>query len=92
MSRNLKWAFGCHALALLLLAVFSLIYLFRSEFMPYHAAAVEQVWREIDPAFQVLILALMRAAGEPLVKVGTPVPDPRMISSMIFSCVEHTLS
>ena len=63
MSGRLKVAFLCHLLALLLLAIFGLIYLVRSEFMPYHAVAVGQNWSELDPSFQILILALMRAAG-----------------------------
>ena len=31
--------------------------------MPYHAVAVGQSWTEVDPAFQVLILALMKVTG-----------------------------
>ena len=31
--------------------------------MPYHASAVEQNWTEVNPAFQILILALMKAVG-----------------------------
>ena len=34
--------------------------------------------------------ALMRAAGEPLSKEGTPVPDPRMISSMVVPLLPHS--
>lgn len=46
------------------LALFGAIYLTRSEFMPYHAAAVGQSWGEVAPGFQVLLLAMMRAVGE----------------------------
>ena len=56
-------AFCCHLLAALSLLIFALVYLFRSEFMPYHAVAVGQNWAEVDPAFQVLTLALMKVAG-----------------------------
>lgn len=63
MSGRLKVAFLCYLLTLPLLIIFGLIYLFRPEFMPYHAVAVGQRWSEIDPAFQILILALMRVAG-----------------------------
>ena len=63
MSGRLKVAFLCYLLALSLLTIFGLIYLFRSEFMPYHAVAVGQSWSELDPSFQILILALMRAVG-----------------------------
>jgi hypothetical protein len=63
MIGRLKVAFLCYLLALPFPLIFGLIYLFRSEFMPYHAVAVGQSWSEVDPAFQILILALMRATG-----------------------------
>ncbi len=63
MNWKLKVAFFCHLLALLLLIAFGLIYLFRSEFMPYHAVAVGKSWAEVEPAFQILILALMKVTG-----------------------------
>ncbi len=63
MSGKLKIAFFCYLLATFLLLLFSIIYLFRSEFMPYHAIAVGQNWSEIDSAFQILILALMKVTG-----------------------------
>lgn len=43
--------------------IFAFIYLFRPEFMPYHAIAVGKEWSEVAPEFQVLILALMRVSG-----------------------------
>ncbi len=45
------------------LAVFGAVYLIRPEFMPYHAEAVGQSWAEVEPEFQILILALMRVVG-----------------------------
>lgn len=45
------------------LAIFGAIYITRSEFMPYHAAAVGQSWAEVAPAFKVLLLASMRTVG-----------------------------
>lgn len=42
---------------------FGLVYLFKNSFMPYHADAISRTWEELNPAFQILILALMRAAG-----------------------------
>ena len=63
MNWKLKVAFSCHLLALILLFAFGLIYLLRSEFMPYHAVAVGKSWTEVDPAFQILILALMKVTG-----------------------------
>ncbi len=43
--------------------VFGLVYLFKDSFMSYHAVALSSSWEELNPAFQTLILALMRAAG-----------------------------
>ena len=63
MSWRLKVAFSCYLLDLLLLTVFALMYLLRSEFMPYHADAVGQSWAEVGPAFQILISALMKVTG-----------------------------
>ena len=42
---------------------FAFMYLFRSEFMPYHAIAVEKSWEEVDAGLQVLVIALMRVSG-----------------------------
>jgi predicted anti-sigma-YlaC factor YlaD len=43
--------------------VFGLVYLFKNSFMSYHAVAVSSSWEALNPSFQTLILALMRAAG-----------------------------
>ena len=63
MSGRQKVTFLCYLLAVSLLIVFGLMYLFRSEFMPYHAVALGASWSELDPAFQILLLALMRVVG-----------------------------
>ena len=63
MSKTMKIAFGCHLASAMLLLVFGLVYLFRSEFMPYHADAVAREWSAVEPPYQILILALMRATG-----------------------------
>lgn len=63
MRGRLKIAFFCYLVLLPLSIIFGLIYLFRPEFMPYHAVAVGQRWPEVDPAFQILIMALMRVVG-----------------------------
>lgn len=39
------------------------VYLSLSEFMPYHAAAVQMAWEELDPNFQGLILGLLKGLG-----------------------------
>ena len=63
MSIRMKVGFWCHLLAMLLIGIIGLIYLFRSQFMPYHAIAVGKTWAEVDPAFQILLLALIRVVG-----------------------------
>ncbi len=63
MNSKLKLSFSCYLIASLLLVAYGLFYLLRPEFMPYHAEAVGKSWVEVDPAFQILILALMKAVG-----------------------------
>jgi hypothetical protein len=63
MSKRLKVAFWCHLIALLLIALIGVIYLFRGQFMPYHAVALGRDWAGLDRALQVLLLALMKAVG-----------------------------
>ncbi len=63
MSWKLKVAFVCYLLGSLILISFALMYILRSEFMPYHAAAVGLSWTEVDPAFQIVISALMKVTG-----------------------------
>ena len=63
MSTSMKVAMVSYSMAVVLLAVFGLVYLFRPEFMPYHADAVAREWSAVEEPFQVLFLALMRVAG-----------------------------
>ena len=56
-------SFISYVLVGLLGFAFAFIYLFRSEFMPYHAVAVGSDWNDIDHGMQILILALMRVSG-----------------------------
>lgn len=63
MSKRMKVAFGCHLLALLLIAVAGVVYLFRTQFMPYHAVALGKSWAEVDTASQILLLAALRIIG-----------------------------
>lgn len=53
----------CYLLSTALMAAFGSVYLFRSEFMPYHADAIGTNWESVDRTIQILILALMRVAG-----------------------------
>ena len=63
MNTRMKVAFWCYALGTLIVTGFGIVYLVRPEFMPYHSVAVGLRWAAVDPSFQMLILALMRAVG-----------------------------
>jgi uncharacterized membrane protein len=56
-------ALFCYALAFLTTVVFSLVYLSRSDFLPYHGIATARTWEEIDPSMQLLIMALIKVVG-----------------------------
>jgi hypothetical protein len=43
--------------------LFAGMYLFRPDFMPYHAVAVGMPWADVPAEFQILIIALMRVSG-----------------------------
>ena len=60
-------SYSCVALVSIL---FGLIYLTRNQFMPYHAEALSLSWSELSENMQVLILALMRAAGGGFLATG----------------------
>ena len=63
-------AIACYLVAAGLSAMFGVIYLTRSEFMPYHSKAIGQEWGELTTNLQILLLALMRACGGGLLGVG----------------------
>ncbi len=47
------------------------IYVFRSQFMSYHAEALSTNWEQLDGAIQTLLLALMDVAGAGWLALGT---------------------
>jgi len=63
LNIRMKLSFIFYLLFLLITISFSVVYLTRSEFMPYHAVAIGQKWAEIDSGFQSLFLALMKATA-----------------------------
>lgn len=63
-------SFGCYFLAGLGSFAFGVVYMTRSQFMPYHAKAIEKEWDETEPKIQLLILALMRVAGSGMLSAG----------------------
>ncbi len=63
MSKRMKVAFGCHLLALLMIAFGGTLYLSRTQFMSYHAVALGKSWTDIDQPLQTLFLAGLKAGG-----------------------------
>jgi len=58
-----KIAFWCYISAMAGAGIFGVMFLFRREFMPYHADAVGMPWSDVPAQFQILILALLKLAG-----------------------------
>lgn len=54
---------SCYALIAIIFVAFGIVYLTRSEFMPYHQVALQREWEKIEKELQTLILALMRVTG-----------------------------
>lgn len=73
MTTILKISFSCYSITAIVSIIFGIIYLTRSEFMPYHAVALEREWTELDIKTQTLILALMRVAGGGFLATGMAV-------------------
>lgn len=63
MSTALTAAFFAHALGLLIMAAFALVYLTRRTFMPYHRVAIGSDWNSLPKGAQVVILGLMKVVG-----------------------------
>jgi ABC-type transport system involved in cytochrome c biogenesis permease component len=70
MTTRGKAAAVSYSIVALISVVMGSIYLFSPQFMPYHAAALGTAWAALEPAEQILILALMRVAGGGWVAVG----------------------
>ena len=60
----------CYGVNAAIALVFGIIYLTRSQFMPYHSLALAKPWSEVEPNAQTLILALMRVAGGGFIATG----------------------
>jgi hypothetical protein len=63
MNGPKKIAFALFTLVVILSGAFAAVYLFRAEFMPYHAAAVGKSWTELDGSMRILILGFLRVVG-----------------------------
>ncbi len=56
-------ALACYALGFVVFLAFALVYLGRSQFLPYHAIAVGVGWHDVDARMRVLLLALLKVIG-----------------------------
>jgi hypothetical protein len=56
-------AFGCYLVPALTLLAFGVRYLTASQFMPYHAAALQRQWTDLLPNEQGVMLAALRGGG-----------------------------
>ena len=63
MNGTLIAAFVCYFSAALFSAIFGVVYLTRSKFMPYHEDALGLSWSQLDARMQTLLLAFMRISG-----------------------------
>ena len=67
---NRKWAFWCFFVALLVPTAFGLVYMAMPQVMPYHLAALGTDWAGVPPAYQIVLLTLMKATGAGMVSTG----------------------
>jgi hypothetical protein len=63
VSTKTRVAFGCYLAAIAGLGSWGVVYLFRGDFMPYHAVAAGMPLSEVPPPFQVLVLTLYKLTG-----------------------------
>jgi hypothetical protein len=59
----MKLSFGCYLTAIAGLGAWGVVYLFRGDFMPYHAVAVGMPLSDVPHPFQVLVLTLYKLTG-----------------------------
>ena len=63
LSTTMKVTYYAYFVTVPVLLVFGFRYLFSSQFMPYHSAAIGLPWEQVQPGVQFVILALMRVVG-----------------------------
>ncbi len=73
MNTTFIAAFVCYALSSLISMIFGIIYLVRSQFMPYHQEALGKPWEELDHRLQAILLGLMRVVGGGFLATGLSV-------------------
>ncbi len=83
MTNRDRIAFGCYLVPALTLLAFGVRYLTASEFMPYHAAALEREWADLLPNEQGVMLAALRGGGGGFFIGGTAIV---LLLTIPFGC------
>jgi hypothetical protein len=68
--------------------IFGIVYVTASEFMPYHAQALNVDWNRLGDNYKTLILALIRLAGVGGLVAGLV---NLTLTSYLYNCVESRL-
>ena len=63
----------CYLLVVILLVVFGLRYLLASQFMSYHAVALDTSWSELSEPYQTVFLGLIRVVGGGMLAGGAAI-------------------
>ena len=63
MTTKLKLAFGCNLVAITIVTLLALIYLFTPQLLPYQQAAIGTDWSDLSSGQQTQFLSLMKVSG-----------------------------
>ena len=63
LSLIMRVTYYLYLLTVPILLVYGFLYLFKTQFMPYHSIAIGLPWEQVPQGFQIVILALMRVVG-----------------------------
>lgn len=70
MSKLFKVSIGIYVLVGVFFALSGLSYIITPEYMPYHAAATQTPWDQLDAGFKGLFLGLLKATGAGVLSMG----------------------
>lgn len=70
MSITFWISFSCYFLVGTVFMIFGIVFMTRSEFMPYHSKVIGKDWNDLEPNLQLLLLGLMRIAGSGFLLIG----------------------
>ena len=70
MKARHKIGFAIYLVVAIMTIAWGFVYFSSHEMMPYHKQAIGKTWAELERGIQVIILALMQAAGAGLLTTG----------------------